>query len=315
MELEHLFGPVPSRRLGASLGIDLIPYKTCTFDCIYCECGATTDFPLERKEFVPTAEVIEELDKFLETEPDIDYITFSGSGEPTLHSGIGKIVDFLKEEYPEYQIALLTNGAFFTQQQLIDEVKEIDLIVPSLDAASEDIYQKINRPCADLSFDEIVEGIINLSNQYQGELWLEIFIISGVNDSREQIESFNEIISQINPERIQLNTLDRPGAESWVKPASKESLERIAAALTEEVEIVADFEPRREVDSIDQELRDRIASAFQEEDYSSQELMQQLGIGANEVGKYIQSLLENNIIEVKDDQDQVIYTITDQAAE
>lgn len=167
MDYKYIFGPVPSRRLGSSLGIDLIPYKTCSLNCVYCECGKTTDLTFERKEYVPTERVIEELDDYLKTEPELDYITFSGSGEPTLHNGIGEIIKFLKENYPQYQLALLTNSTLLNDEKLQDEIKKLDLIVPSLDAVSEDVFQKINRPVEGLSAQKIVQGLINLNNFLQ----------------------------------------------------------------------------------------------------------------------------------------------------
>jgi len=130
MKFKHLFGPVPSRRLGVSLGIDLVPYKTCTMDCIFCECGKTTNLTIDRKEYVPTAEILDELDAYLKQSPDLDYITFSGLGEPTLHSRIGEILNFLKQNYPRYKVAILTNGTLLFHKELRDEIKNTDIVKP-----------------------------------------------------------------------------------------------------------------------------------------------------------------------------------------
>ena len=155
----YLFGPVPSRRLGISLGVDLVPHKTCSLNCIYCECGRTTNLTIERKAYVPTETVLAELKTFLEPKPKLDYITFSGAGEPTLHSGIGEIVKFLKTNFPNYKIALLTNGTLFYQPELIKEVKSIDLILPSLDAASDLVFRKLNRPFPKLHIETMIEEL------------------------------------------------------------------------------------------------------------------------------------------------------------
>ncbi|ACL69859.1 radical SAM protein [Halothermothrix orenii] len=238
MKLKYIFGPVLSRRLGKSLGIDLIPFKTCSLDCVYCECGKTDKLTLERKEYVPTEEVINELKKYLYNRPKLDYITFSGSGEPTLHKGIGEIISFLKDNYPEYKVALLTNSTLLYRNQVISEIKGCDLIVPSLDAVSEEIFQKINRPVSGLNAELIVKGLINLRKNYNGKMWLEIFIIPDLNDNKKELMLFKEAINRIKPDKIQLNVLDRPGTENWVKRIPEERLMEIAEYLGDNVEVI-----------------------------------------------------------------------------
>lgn len=238
MKLQYIFGPVISRRLGLSLGIDLIPFKTCSLDCVYCECGKTNQLLIERREYVPTAEVTAELDKYLQSNPNIDYLTFSGSGEPTLHSGLGQIIDFIKENYPRYKISLLTNSTLFPQEGVIKEVKDLDLIVPSLDAVSEDIFNKINRPISGVRAAEIVKGLESLRASFAGQLWLEIFIIPGINDHREELQLFKKALQRIRPDKIQLNSLDRLGTENWVPPVAPKNLELIAQYLGNNIEIV-----------------------------------------------------------------------------
>ncbi|MBN2355464.1 radical SAM protein, partial [candidate division KSB1 bacterium] len=255
---KYLFGPVPSRRLGISLGIDLIPPKTCSLNCIYCECGRTTKLTITRKEYVPTDEVIAELKHFLGSKPKLDYITYSGSGEPTLHSGIGRITESLKTDFPDYRIALLTNGTLFYQPGLIEEVQAIDVILPSLDAVSDDVFIKINRPLPSLKIEAIVEGLIELRKKYPGPIWLEIFIVPGLNDSDAEIEKIATVVGRIQPERIQLNTLDRPGAVAWVEPASKSVLEKIAQKLGDRAEIIAHFRKREQVASYNADVESAI---------------------------------------------------------
>ena len=238
MKLQYIFGPVISRRLGLSLGIDLIPFKTCSLDCVYCECGKTNQLVIERREYVPTAEVTAELDKYLQSNPNIDYLTFSGSGEPTLHSGLGQIIDFIKENYPRYKISLLTNSTLFPQEGVIEEVKDLDLIVPSLDAVSEDIFNKINRPISGVRAAEIIKGLESLRASFAGQLWLEIFIIPGINDHREELQLFKKALQRIRPDKIQLNSLDRLGTENWVPPVAPKDLELIAQYLGNNIEIV-----------------------------------------------------------------------------
>ena len=236
----HLFGPVSSRRLGRSLGVSLVPHKTCPYDCIYCECGSTTCHTTVRREYVPTAEVIAELDRFLSTSPALDFITFSGSGEPTLHTGIGEIIDFLKQQYPEYRVAVLTNAALFSDPAVRSALLHADVVAPSLDAVSDDVLRKIDRPCPGISIKDVISGLCQFRREYSGEIWLEVFIVPGVNDSPADLKGLCEVVAAISPDRVQLNTLDRPGTEPWVRPATPESLQAIASLFdTCRVEIYA----------------------------------------------------------------------------
>ncbi|MCP3968029.1 MAG: radical SAM protein [Lentisphaerae bacterium] len=231
MKKKYLFGPVASRRLGISLGIDLVPFKTCSLNCVYCESGATTVLDTKRKEYVPVADVISQLDEFLKTNPEIDYLTFSGAGEPTLNSGIGKIVDFVKDNYPQYKICLLTNATLLNNAEVRREIERIDLCVPSLDASNTEEFYKINRPTQQLDFDDYIKSLIEYCRSTQAEVWLELFIVPGINDSDEAIERFMEIVKSANPDKVQLNTLDRPGVVDWIEPSSAENTMRFVRAI------------------------------------------------------------------------------------
>jgi len=231
MKLKYIFGPVLSRRLGKSLGIDLIPYKTCSLDCIYCECGKTDNLTTKREEYVPTEDVIAELDGYLKNQPDLDYITFAGSGEPTLHNNISKIIEFIKRKYPSYKIALITNGVLFQDNAVIEGIKKVDLIIPSLDAVSQSVFEKINRPASNIKSSDIIKGLKNLRKEYNGELWLEIFIVPGINDTADELQLFRDTIEVISPDKIQINSLDRPGTEDWVNKSKKSELSKISDFL------------------------------------------------------------------------------------
>ncbi|MDD4753508.1 MAG: radical SAM protein [Desulfitobacteriaceae bacterium] len=237
MQNKYLYGPVLSRRLGRSLGVNLTPGKTCSLDCIYCERGKTTNLTRERKEYFPTREVIQELEDFLGKNPGLDFVTFSGLGEPTMHSGIGEIIRFLKECFPQYKVAVITNATFLNEPGVIDDIKQADLIIPSLDAVSEYAFSIINRPHADLHSKDVIAGIRKLRESFSGEIWLEIFIVPGVNDTPEELKLFKKVLNTFNIKKIQLNSLDRPGAVDWIKPVEKEHLKKIALSLGD-VEIV-----------------------------------------------------------------------------
>ena len=308
MHYQYLFGPVPSRRLGVSLGIDLVPLKTCSYNCIYCECGRTTDLTIERKEYAPTDEVIGELDDYLSTAPALDYITFSGSGEPTLHDGIGRISHHIKTRFPGYRLALLTNGSLFCDPGLRNEVLEIDVIIPSLDAVSPHIFRKINHPHGALSIEHIIEGLVALREVYSGEIWLEIFIVPGLNDTAEEIDLFRDAIAKIRPERVQLNSLDRPGVVDWVEKAPQERLREIAAALDHpHVDVVGTPASRTKIPCFHEDLLEQITSTIRRRPCTLGDLSAITGLHASELKKYLEVLLEKGIIEEKKEPRGIFY--------
>ena len=233
---KHVFGPVPSRRLGISLGVDLVLSKSCNLNCIFCECGATKKIQLERQRFKDMNEILNEIQSVLK---DIkpDYITFSGSGEPTLSLDMGNISKSIKEDL-KYQgkICLITNSLLLADKTLMKELEYIDLIVPTLNTLKQDIFEKIVRPDYKTNVDEIRKGFINLNNSnYKGKIWIEIFILENINDSEE---NFIEIASFLKSEnirydKIQLNTIDRVGAERDLKAISFDKILRAKEILEE----------------------------------------------------------------------------------
>ncbi|MBN1786418.1 MAG: radical SAM protein [Candidatus Methanofastidiosa archaeon] len=295
MSYKYLFGPVPSRRLGTSLGIDIIPYKTCTLNCVYCECGNTTELTVERKEYTPTGKVIAELDDLLSKGPHIDYLTFSGSGEPTLHKGLGKMVSFLKDRYPNYKIALLTNGTLFYDPKVRIEVIGCDVILPSLDAGTKECLEGINRPHPNITIQRLVEGLKELRKEFKGEIWLEVLIVPGMNDGKAELEAINKHISEIRPDKVQINSLDRPATEIWVEPVDQDALERIADYLGGE--IIGRPSSIREADSFDESVLERIISTIRRRPCTTEDLTKILNVHVNEVNKYLNYLEDSGKIE------------------
>jgi wyosine [tRNA(Phe)-imidazoG37] synthetase (radical SAM superfamily) len=295
MKFKYLFGPIASRRLNLSLGIDLLPYKTCTLNCVYCECGRTDNLTIERSEFVPTADVIDELDQYLKENPPLDYITFAGSGEPTLHTGIGEIVKFLKDKYPQYKVALLTNGTLFYEEELIHEVALFDLIIPSVDSVTKIGFLKLNRPSPKLSLDSVISGLKRLSTSFKGDLWLEIFIVPGINDSTEEIAALSKLAWELNPTKVQLNTLDRPGTEEWVEKMEGEKLIQMAT-LFPNVEIIAKGVVSQGVKIEAGHLLDSIIATIKRRPVTSEDLVSTLDVNRNEINKALYYLLEKGDI-------------------
>ncbi|AVQ26193.1 radical SAM protein [Fusobacterium periodonticum] len=274
---KHVFGPVPSRRLGISLGVDLVVSKSCNLNCIFCECGATKKIQLERKRFKDMNEILEEISAVLK---DIkpDYITFSGSGEPTLSLDLGNISKAIKEDLKyEGKICLITNSLLLADENLMKELEYIDLIVPTLNTLTQDIFEKIVRPDYRTSVEEIRKGFINLNkSNYKGKIWIEIFILENVNDSDKNfVDIANFLKSEnIRYDKIQLNTIDRVGAERDLKAISFEKISRAKKILEENgldnIEIIkslGELEEDKKI-QINQELLDNMKQKrlYQEEE-------------------------------------------------
>ena len=235
---KHVYGPINSRRLGKSLGVDLIVPKVCPLDCIYCEARATTELTMERREYVDVNEVLAEIDQVLSEIPMPDYITFSGAGEPTLNSGIGRVIEHLKKNYPQSKVCLLTNGLLLNDKTLQHELALLDMIIPSLDASSEDEYLEINRPVPGETLEKLVEGIADFHRNYPVVFMaLEMFIAPGINDSDESLERFTLLVKKISPDAIQLNTLARPGVIAGLTPADPQTMKKFAAVLNKTVPV------------------------------------------------------------------------------
>lgn len=224
--MRHIFGPVPSRRLGLSLGLDIVPFKTCTLDCVYCECGPTTRKTLKRKKYVRTRELMKELEDFLARGIKPDYITFSGSGEPTLNTELGRMIRRIKK-MTGIPVAVLTNGTLLYKKSVQNDLLPADLVKPSLDAALLATFMRINRPHPRLRLSRMIRGMIRFRKRFKGQLWLEIFFIQGINDSPGEISALIALIKKIAPDRVQLNTLDRPPAEPSVRPVASERMDEI----------------------------------------------------------------------------------------
>lgn len=296
--MKYLFGPVPSRRLGISLGVDLVPHKVCTLNCVYCEVGRTTLLTLERKEYVPIDEVIHELDDFLAQEPSLDYITFSGQGEPTLNSGLGRVIEHIKTYHPQYRVAVLSNGTLFWDKALRKEVMKADVILPDLDAVSQSVFLKINRPKAGLDNRQIIAGLQALRREFSGKILMEVFLIPHLNDSTEELELIKETLLKLAPDSVQLNSLDRPGTETWVRPMSRERMVEIAEFLKPlKAEIVANPQNRKTIKSFDDDIQTNILETISRRPCTDEDLCQILSLHKNELNKYLSSLLDEGKIE------------------
>ena len=300
MKHKHLFGPVMSRRLGISLGVDLVPYKYCPLNCVYCEVQRTTHLVTERESFFPVQEILDELDAFLEAKPHLDYITFSGAGEPTLNLALGQIVDYIKTTYPDYKLALLTNGILFSDSQVRSEAMPCDMVLPSLDAATQLTFDTINRPRPGLKVEDMIRGLIDFRREYHGKIWLEVFLIAGINDTENELAALAKAIEQIKPDLVQLNSLDRPGTEQWVKPLSIAALKQIKRYFVElipfPVEIISKVKYSTVDSHLDEELIHLLHNTLKRRPSTAEDLSAMLDIHINEISKVLRQLhLEKKI--------------------
>lgn len=226
--MTYLFGPVPSRRLGRSLGVDLIPRKTCPYDCIYCEVGPTTCKTLTRLDYQTDA-IIQELAEYLRhPKADLDFITLAGSGEPTLNLGLARIIAAIKE-LTDTPVAVLTNGALLHLPEVRRDLAGADVILPSLDVAIEETWRAINRPLAEQSLAQLLDGLAALRREYRGRIWLEVMVLKGLNDTEEELSALRRAIKPLAPDKVQLNTAVRPGVKASALPLDPEEMQAVAA--------------------------------------------------------------------------------------
>lgn len=307
---KYLFGPVPSRRLGMSLGVDLVPKKVCSLDCVYCEAGKTTKLTTERMEYVKTEKIIGELTDYFLNNPDPDYITFSGYGEPTLNLAIGEVLDFIKQNKPDIPVAVLTNGTLFGNAKVRQSILKADLVLPSLDAATEAVFRKINRPPDSLMFDDYIQGLIDFSREFSGKVWLEIFILPDYNDSEEELAALKEIIVQIKPDSIQLNTLDRPGTVADLRGATRAELQRVVDFWQmDNVIIIAASPERKKIRSYRTDTESAILETIARRPCTVDDLAKILGLHINEVNKYLDVLEAEQKIETTKQERGYFYKI------
>jgi wyosine [tRNA(Phe)-imidazoG37] synthetase (radical SAM superfamily) len=306
--MKYTYGPVPSRRLGRSLGVDLVPKKVCTYDCIYCQVGKTTKLTLEQEEYVAAADILGDVHAALaDAAKDIDYVACSGSGEPCLNSAIGEIIREIKK-MTAVPIAVITNSSLLIRQEVREALLAADCVMPSLDAATPNAFQKINRPYAALQVAEVIEGLIAFRSIYQGQFWLEILLCRGINDTAEDIESLREAINRIRPDRVQLNTVVRPAVETHAVALTLEQMEQVKSALGDTVEIIADFTGMRHV-STPEQIEERIIRIIERRPMTADDLAHVLSISAEEIKVITENLITQKKMRSRSFNQQLYYEL------
>ncbi len=237
--MNYVYGPVPSRRLGRSLGVDTIPPKTCNFSCVYCQLGRTTTFINTRRDFFPKQDILQEIKQRIRLVgiENIDYVTFVGEGEPTLCKSLGWLIERVKAEFPT-PVAVITNGALLYEEEVREELCDADVVLPTLDAGFKETFRRINRPHPSINFQNMIEGMIQFRKICSGQLWIEYMVVQDLNDSESELLQLRKFFGEIKPDRIYVNVPIRPPTEDWVKIPSQERLSRIKKILSEVFEII-----------------------------------------------------------------------------
>ena len=293
-EKKYFYGPVPSRRLGRSYGVDIVPFKVCTLDCVYCQLGKTTDRTIERKDYGSIEPILSELRETLAEGLEADFITIAGSGEPTLNSRLGELIEGIKI-ITDIPVAIITNGTLLYKEDVRADCGKADVVMPSLDAGDEQTFQRINRPHNDISIENLISGLCAFREEFAGRIWLEVFFVEGLNTEDEQIAKIRDAIGCIRPDKVQLNTAVRPTSDADIKRLDAEKLQAIAARLGPKCEIVADFSMSHHGRGLENKAED-VLSMLKRRPCSLNDICSGLGIGRSEALKYVTGLQHKGVI-------------------
>lgn len=292
-QTSYTYGPVPSRRLGLSLGVDIVPPKICTLDCVYCQLGRTTQSSIARGDFVEINAVLAEIEGKLRAGLKTDYITLGGSGEPTLNSRLGDLIDGIRR-LTDVPIAVLTNGTLFYREDVRAECAKADVVAPSLDAGDAATFEAVNRPNRDITLEKLVCGLERFRDEFSGQIWLEVFLIAGMNTDADQIERIKGLIERIRPDKVHLNTAVRPPAEHEVRPVSREVLDKIAQQIGGHCEVIGEA-PSGLSERHEMRAEGDVVSVLKRRPCSLEDICSGLGMSRNEAVKHVARLLEKGI--------------------
>ena len=295
---KYVFGPVVSRRLGFSLGIDLVPFKTCTYDCIYCQLGHTTAHTLTCKEYVPLDELLEEIRVKLDTSPMPDWVTLAGSGEPTLFSKLGELVMGIKQQ-TDTPIAVITNGSLLWKHEVQKDLLDVDLVIPSIDAGTAETFKQINRPNNDLEFNQMIEGLVSFRKRFKNQIWLEVFLVADKYDLHKEVKSIAGLVERIQPDKIQLNTVSRPSGAEHVHPVPYDQMKIYAEMLGSNAEVIAEYNGFEQIES-EAVSTDDVLNIIRRHPCSQKDIALGLGIQEVVISEHLKCLLEQAKIDFEE---------------
>ncbi len=294
-ERKYVYGPVPSRRLGLSLGVDIVPFKMCTYDCIYCQLGRTTCKTLECRAQAPKDAVLTAIEEKVREHRAMDSITFAGSGEPTLNPDLAELIVEIRKMTPA-RITVITNGSLLWRPEVQHACALADLVMPSLDAGDSEMFQRVNRPCEGLQFETMVQGLVDFRKAFLKPIWLEVFLINGMTDTHAELEKIKKHLDRIQPDRVQLNTAVRPTAEEYALRVPQERLHLLCPMLGTNTEVIASFAAPNTHKRFETDMAE-ILTLLSRRPCTVDDLADGLQIHRNEALKCVQQLLQGNLIE------------------
>ncbi len=304
----HVYGPVPSRRLGRSLGVDLVPFKTCPYDCIYCQLGRTTHRTLTLAEYVPVDEVVQELSERLANAPLPDFIGLAGAGEPTLHSGLGRLISTIKTR-TRVPVAVLTNGALLYRPEVRANLADADLVLPSLDAGDPESFVRINRPHPELSFERMIGGLSQFSREYRGRIWLEVLLVGQDTDRPAHVERIATLVKHMRVERVQLNTVSRPPADGSARAVRSDQLRELTQLFSCPCESIAETcQSRAPSQSEPTDVEQQIVALLSRRPCTLEGVATGLGLAPNLILKHLDPLVASETVRVTSSNGTVFYS-------
>jgi wyosine [tRNA(Phe)-imidazoG37] synthetase (radical SAM superfamily) len=307
--MKYVYGPVPSRRLGRSLGIDLVPYKTCTYDCIYCQLGRTTDKTIIRRTYAPVKVILDELARRLTSAGNPDFISLAGSGEPTLHAEIGKLIRGIKK-MTRIPVAVITNGSLLWMPEVREALAPSDVVLPSLDAGDQGLFAAVNRPHEDISFELMTRGLVYFSKVYRGEIWMEVLVTGGLSDTAEEINKIAAVMSRMKPTCVQLNSVARPPAEAGAIEVPSSKLLQLAQLFGGRCEVIAEGRSFEESSvKISPDELESVHVLLARRPCTVKDIAAGLGLPPNQVLKQLDRLCENGAVRIERRNEQVFYLL------
>ena len=304
----HVYGPVPSRRLGRSLGVDLVPFKTCTYDCVYCQLGRTTNQTVERRDYVPVDVILAELKRKLRQTPAPEYVSLAGSGEPTLHARIGELIAGIKR-LTAVPVAVLTNGSLLWRPEVQDTLLEADLVLPSLDAGDAALFAHVNRPHPAITFEAMVEGLHTFCERFPKPVWLEVLLLAGVTGIPAEVEKIAALARRIRPARVQLNTASRPPCEDFAYPVSADRLAAYAACFAPRAEVIAETRTAAALHSAGGVTDADLLGLLRRRPCTVEGVAEGLGLHRAETMKRLEALAEKGQVACVRREDQLFYAV------
>jgi wyosine [tRNA(Phe)-imidazoG37] synthetase (radical SAM superfamily) len=300
---------VPSRRLGRSLGVDMVPMKTCCYDCVYCQLGPTTTHTLERRAYVDVDEVLRDIEAWLEAGGEADYLTFAGCGEPTLNIDVGDAMARARE-MSGIPVCLLTNGALLWRKGPRDAAMQADLIMPSLDAATEEMFQRINQPVDGLLIDQIIDGLKETVLEFHGEVWLEVMLVAGLNDTDDELAALGNAVREIRPEQVQINTVVRPAPDRKVQRVDNATLVRARVILGPNATVISSAW-EHDVPEGAEHTEQQVLALVSYRPCTMKDVSHGLGMHPNEAIKYLQHLVSEGKLKREDSDGEMFFVRAD----